>query len=212
MRTPRLAYAALAALILLSGLSFVCDAPVIFFERVLGENKVLGAIAFVLIMFATTVVAPLTSLPLVPLISPVLGPFLTGVLSILGWSAGAVVAFLIARHAGRPLLSTFVSLEAIDRYERLIPREARFMTIFALRMVIPVDILSYALGILSSVSLLEYTLATVLGISWFAFAFAYLGEAAFEGNVVLFLCIGAASLVVLGLSSWYVVQKVLKNK
>ena len=42
-----------------------------------------------------------------------------------------------------------------------------------MRMVIPVDVLSYAIGLFSTMSLKSYTLATVIGITPFAFIFAY---------------------------------------
>ncbi len=211
MRQQYLAYFFLVLLVLLSGVSFFWTTPVDLLENLIDEHTILAAGAFTGIMFLTTVVAPLTSLPLVPLVSPVFGPFVTGILAIVGWTFGAVVAFLIARYAGRPILGKFVSLQSLDRYERLIPREARFLTVFALRMIIPVDVLSYALGIFSSISLLEYTLATVLGIAWFAFAFSYLGDAAFKDNVELFVIVGVGSLIVFGLSAWYVIQQVNQN-
>lgn len=212
MSSLKFAYTALAVIIVLSSVSFFWDAPVAFFERLIGENVFIGALVFVAVLFAATVIAPLTTLPLVPLMAPVLGPFLTALLSIIGWTLGAIVAFLIARHAGRPILSKFISLATLGKYEEYIPPHARFVTIFVLRMLVPVDVLSYALGLFSNVPLMEYTLATLFGVSWFAFAFSYLGDAAFEHNYLLFAILGGASLMVLGLSSWYVIQQVRKGR
>ena len=66
-------------------------------------------------------------------------------------------------------------------------------------MIIPADILSYALGLFSSVGLIPYTIGTIVGVSYFSFVFAYLGVAAFESNIVTFAIVGLVSVLVLGL-------------
>lgn len=205
------AYGGFGSIILLSALSFFWQAPVDLLASVIEENMVLGAVSFVVAMFIATVIAPVAVLPAVPFVAPILGPFLTGVLSIIGWTLGAVVAFLIARHAGKPVLEKFVSLKDIERYESYIPNNLRFLGICALRMMLPVDVLSYALGFVSKISLLEYTFATAVGVSWFSFAFAYLGDAAFEKNLSLFVIVGTVSIIILGLSWYYVIQQVRKR-
>ena len=78
-------------------------------------------------------------------------------------------------------------------------------------MIIPVDILSYALGFFSTVSLTEYTFATIIGVSYFSFVFSYLGAAAIEDNILLFVGVAVFSLCILGLGWWYVIQKMGKN-
>lgn len=212
MKAYKTAYVGLLLIVVISGLSFFWEAPTLFVETLIGERPFWGAVAFVFLMFGATVVAPITVLPLVPLVSPVLGPFVTALLSLLGWTLGAVVAFLIARYAGRPILSRFVSLEAIDRYEKYIDPDARFWAIVMLRILIPVDVLSYALGIFSRVSLLEYTVASVIGISFFSFVFSYLGVAAIQENLYIFGSIVVVALSVLGLGWWYMVKKMRRRR
>jgi uncharacterized membrane protein YdjX (TVP38/TMEM64 family) len=85
------------------------------------------------------------------------------------------------------------------------------MLIVALRMILPVDVLSYALGMLSTVSFRIYTLASAIGILWFSFAFAYMGEAFKNDNYVLLSCISVASVVVL-YSAWRYAQYTLKKQ
>ncbi len=66
------------------------------------NNRVKGAFLFASIMFLATVIAPITVLPLVPLVSPLLGPLTTALASCIGWTLGAIVAFCIARKFGQP--------------------------------------------------------------------------------------------------------------
>jgi uncharacterized membrane protein YdjX (TVP38/TMEM64 family) len=167
--------------------------------------------ALVILMFMSTVLAPITTLPLVPMIAPILGPFHTGLAVWIGWTLGAIVSFLIARYGGRPLLSHFVHMEKLATYESRFPDADHFFLILALRLLIPVDILSYALGVFSTVRLRTYIFASALGILWFSFAFAYVGTLVTSGNTVLFVTYGVASLIILVCAFFYV-RRTLRNQ
>jgi uncharacterized membrane protein YdjX (TVP38/TMEM64 family) len=191
---------------------FVVYSPTDTLMSIVQENRVLGAVLLGFIMFMTTVIAPLTSLPLVPLVAPFLGPFTTGVACFVGWTLGAVVAFLVGRYYGQPFMAKFIDMKTINKYETYIPPDTGFMLIVLLRMIIPVDVLSYALGIFSTtVSLYRYTLASMVGILWFSFAFAYFGDALKKHNYVLLAGISVASVVIL-LFSWHYARRLLKPK
>lgn len=179
-------------------------------EVIAREHRIYGALLLGAIMFSTTVLAPLTSLPLVPLVAPILGPFTTGLASYVGWVCGAVVAFWIGRHYGQPFVSRYLDMSVVRRYERYIPPDVSFLYITLLRMVIPVDIFSYALGLFTTVSLRLYTGATLVGLLWFSFAFAYAGDALMGGDYVLLVSIGVASVVIL-FFSWKYVRKILEG-
>lgn len=168
------------------------------------EHAYLGGIIFAGLMFVATIIAPITLLPAVPMIAPILGPFITALACWSGWTLGAIVSFWIARHGGRPLIARLINLKELERFEQRIPNASHFYIILALRLVLPVDILSYSLGLFSTVSMRTYALASGLGILWFSFAFSYLGYATFEKNTVLFALYGVASLIIFGTALWYV--------
>lgn len=191
---------------------FITQIPSDTLHSVAEEHRLLGAVLFAGIMFSTTVIAPLTSLPMVPMVAVFLGPFTTGVACFIGWTLGAVVAFLIGRHLGQPFVAKYIGLEHIKKYEKYIDLETGFMLIVVLRMLLPVDILSYALGLVSTVSLRIYVLATMIGIFWFSFAFAYGGKALVDHDYVLLSSIGVASVVILGFSWWYIRNGTRKNR
>lgn len=176
------------------------------------ENRILGAALLASFMFVSTVVAPLTTLPLLPIVAPFLGPFTTACASIIGWTLGSVVAFLIARHGGRPLIGKYVPLAGIEAYESRVPAETQIVLLIVLRIVMPVDILSYALGLFSRVSLRVYTCTTLVGVSWFACIFAYLGNAAYTGDYVLLGALGVASVIIFMWAYMYVRKHMPENK
>jgi len=134
-----------------------------------------GAVAYMALGVTATVVAPLSSLPFLPLVSSLFGWFWAALFSIAAWSIGSFIAFLIARRYGREAVRRFVSLERVERMEARIPKDHIFWYVIFLRVVIPVDVLSYALGLFSTIQTAPYMLATVLGITPFAFIWAYFG-------------------------------------
>ncbi len=175
------------------------------------SNRVESIVGLTFAMAIATVIAPIALFPIIPIIAPMLGPFTTAVACWLGWTFGSVVAFCIARYGGRPLIARFTSLEKLDTYEKRVPLDAHFVLIFALRIVVPVDVLSYALGFFSTVSLKVYAAASALGILWFSFAFAYIGYALKTGNTVLFLAYSVASAIIFLVSFWYAYRTVKRT-
>lgn len=136
-----------------------------------------GTLVYVLAGIAATVVASVSTVPLIPIAAALWGPFATAILSIVAWGTGSIIAFVIARKYGRPLVAKFADLEKIERYERALEGKYLFWNMVFLRLAVPVDILSYAIGLFASVSLRSYALATFIGITPFAFVFAYAARA-----------------------------------
>ena len=119
-----------------------------------------------------------------------MGWMLTGILNIVGWMIGSWIAFIIARKYGVKLVKKFISIEKTHEIENKIPKEHLFWSVVLLRVIIPIDILSYALGLFTKMSTRSYLLATLIGITPFAFIWAYLGGFPFKYQAILFLIIG----------------------
>lgn len=178
------------------------DTPTAYLADHLRGYGIASYIAFVLLFVVATVFPPITIMPIIPLLAPVFGPFMTGVLSIIGWTLGAMCAFLIARYLGRPLILRYISMKGIDKIVAYIPSSAHFLVIIIMRMTLPVDLASYALGFTRTVRFVPYTIATALGVSYFSFVFAYAGDAFFEHNIAFVGILGIPSFVVFALG-WY---------
>ena len=174
-------------------------------------HPLLGALLFGLLMLVATVLAPLAVLPLVPLMAPILGPFVTGLSAYVGWVLGAVIAFWLARRFGQSLVFRLVPERDIQKMSVYTNGHFGFWTIVILRLVIPVDALSYALGLFTPVTYRVYIGATMLGTLWFSFAFAYMGNVLIEGDYVLLAVIGVASVAIL-FTAWRYIQKNILTK
>lgn len=132
-----------------------------------------GMLFYVILLTAAEIVAPVSFLPLLPLAVTLWGSLAAAVLSILGWIIGAVIAFFLARRYGRSLINRLVGLERIDEIASAIPEKQIFWTVVFFRIIFPVDILSYALGLFTKMKPKPYILASLIGISPFAFILSY---------------------------------------
>jgi uncharacterized membrane protein YdjX (TVP38/TMEM64 family) len=163
--------------------SFLVQTNLDFIKGII--NKTWGMPIFVLLSIIEVVVAPISLLPLLPVASNLWGWFLTAILSIIGWTIGGTIAFLIARKYGVDFIKKFFSIKKIEELEKLIPSEHVFLGIILLRMAIPVDLLSYVLGLFSNIKTRDYILATFIGVIPFAFIFAYAGTLPFYYQLII---------------------------
>ena len=164
-----------------------------------------GMVAYVFITMLAIVVAPISTIPLIPVASGLWGWFMAAVLSIIGWTIGAQAAFYLARHFGRPLVEKIVSIDKLNKLEKRFPKRNLFWTVIFFRMAVPVDVLSYALGLFSNMNSRSYFFATVIGITPFAFVFAYAGTLD-----VRFQLLALLAGVIVGVS-WYASKKTPLN-
>jgi len=120
---------------------------------IVGDGGALGVVGFIALTAVFVIfVIPLDIAFLIPIGSAVFGPLPTALMSITGWTLGAAAAFGIARRFGRPVVERLAGLERVRIVERRIPKSNIFLSVIVLRMLVSVDIISYALGLVSSMS------------------------------------------------------------
>ena len=144
-----------------------------YLKEVIEFKGLAGVAVFVFLEGILIVVVPVTTIPLFPIAVVLWGGFLAAVLNVIGWMIGAAIAFSLARKYGKPFVSRFIKSKYLIHLERLIPEKNIFWSIVILRMSIPTDILSYALGLFTNIPMNIYLLATFFGLIPFAFIFAY---------------------------------------
>jgi len=164
-----------------------------------------GVIIYIFITILAIVIAPISTVPLIPLASGLWGWFTAAILSIIGWAIGAQIAFHIARYFGKPLVEKFISIDKLTRFEARFSKQNMFWTVVFLRMTIPVDILSYSIGLFSNMQSRIYFFATLIGITPFAFVIAYAGTLTVWLQLMVFLVV---AIIFMG---WYASKRILSN-
>jgi uncharacterized membrane protein YdjX (TVP38/TMEM64 family) len=96
---------------------------------------------------------------------------------IIGWTLGAQIAFYLGRYAMDKVHAWFPNMYKHNYIEKLIDENHVYFSIIFLRMAMPVDILSYALGLFTpKITAKDNLITTLIGITPFAFVFAYASE------------------------------------
>ena len=144
-----------------------------------------GILVYIGLAALGTVIAPLSSLPFMPLATALWGPVVAALASQVGWGIGGVIAFALSRTYGRPLVERIISRERLARAEKRIPRERQFWSIALLSMTLPTDVVSYTLGLFRNVRWRTYVPAMLLGNMPFSFVFAYTGALPFGYQAAL---------------------------
>ena len=155
---------------------------------------VFGPLGFIVLTALFVVfVIPLDIVFLIPIGVLVWGAPYTALMSIAGWTIGAGIAFYIARHFGSNTVRKLIGLKRVEALEKRIPKRNIFWLVVLWRMAVSVDVLSYALGLVSKISFQDYVLATVIGVTPFGFFFAYAGTLPM-GFQAIFLTVAIAIL------------------
>lgn len=155
------------------------------------EPNIYGMLLYISIGIFATVVAPVSSLPILPLAVVFWGWKFAGILTLISWTIGSLIAFYLARRFGRKLVLKIVNEKSLKKYENMVPEKNLFLTIVFLRIILPADLISYVLGLLSRISYKLYVSATIIGLAPFIFIFSYMGSLSIIEQVFIFgsICI-----------------------
>jgi len=144
-----------------------------FLQSLTQQVGIAGILWYIGLLIASVVVSPVSTGFLLPVAANSWGPFLAAIFSIIGWGSGAIIAFVIARKYGERLVGHFGPVKKMRAVEAAIPRKNVFLYVVLLRVAFPVELLSYALGIFSSMKFWPYFFSTLIGITPFSFLFSY---------------------------------------
>ena len=165
--------------------------------RSIGQFGLLGMAVYIVVATVAVIIPIFDFLLFMPVAVTLWGSFLAALLSIVAWVLGAMVAFLLARRYGHPLVHRLMSGKKLARMAHIVPAHHMFFGVILLRIILPIDLVSYFLGLFDLIRFGPYVVATIAGITPFAFAFAYL-----SGAHVMFQ-LGAFLFGVIALGLWF---------
>lgn len=152
-------------------------------ESLVRDKGTSGMAIYFLTAVIGVIIAPVSTLPLLPIAVTIWGPLLASILSILGWETGALIAFGIARKFGHKIVDKISNTSKLKNYISLIPKRNLFLMVILFRIFLPVDILSYVLGLFSKMEWISYSVATLLGIIPFVLFFSYASVAPIQYQI-----------------------------
>ncbi len=170
-----------------------------------------GIILFIVFVVIAVVIAPISAMPLIPIASNLWGWQAGALFSTIGWTLGSFIAFSISRKYGKSLLRKFIPLKKIERIEKRIPKEYHFANLILLRWIAPVDLLSYALGLLTNIKTNLFLTTTIVGLLPQAIIFSYIGILSLSQQLLLFL-VGSVLFIILIKVTIRIEKKKIKEK
>jgi uncharacterized membrane protein YdjX (TVP38/TMEM64 family) len=155
------------------------------------RHNVFGVIVYMLLNIVDAVIAPGSTLTLIPVAARAWGRLPAAFVTVVGWTAGSMLAFFLARHWGAPLVGKIAPMSRVRRLKKYIPRRL-FWSVVLLRFALPMDVLSYVLGLFTNMPWLEYAGATALGLLPSALILTYLGRTSHGYEIMMLVVAGAA--------------------
>lgn len=196
----------LVAIIILAGLfvfsTYIVQENFYFLEGLIESTGIWGMVYYVLIIVIAAVAAPISIIPFVPIASSQWGWIIVGFLTLLGETIGAMIAFFIARKFGYPVVRRLSSLKEIHKFEKVMPEKHSFFGVILLRIFLPFDFISYAIGLISTIGWKKYLIATIIGLVPYSFTVAYLGKLPFIHliNATLIVLIAISLIIIFSIS------------
>src|SRR4051812_29735933 len=157
------------------------------------HHAIPGVVLYIGLNILDAVMAPGATLPLIPIAVRAWGRVPAALITTIGWTTGSLVAFHIARQWGSPIVKKLTSMERVKRLRPYIPLHP-FWSVVLLRLVVPMDVISYVLGLFTEMTWASYALATALGLTPSAFILAYIGKTPRAYDIIMF-GIGGAVIV-----------------
>jgi uncharacterized membrane protein YdjX (TVP38/TMEM64 family) len=130
-------------------------------KQFIEHHAIEGVVVYIVLNILDAVIAPGATLPLIPIAARAWGRVPAALITTVGWTAGSLVAFYIARRLGSPLVKKLTSMQRVKRLRPHIPKHP-FWSVVLLRLVVPMDVISYVLGLFTEMSWCSYGLATAL--------------------------------------------------
>jgi len=163
------------------------------------SRPALGAMLFILVSALSAMVAFFSSAVLVPVAVQVWGLWGTIGLLWLGWIVGGILAYSLARTAGRPLVARLVKAELLERYESRVSDHAPLGLVILFQLGLPSEIPGYLLG-LARYAPQRYLLALAIAELPWAIVTVLLGTTLMERRVPVLIAVGTVAATLSGLA------------
>jgi uncharacterized membrane protein YdjX (TVP38/TMEM64 family) len=160
-------------------------------EPLIRRHPTLGMATFVALAAISALLAFFSSALLLPVAVYAWGPVTCMVLLWIGWLLGGIVAYLVGRYLGRPVVRALLRPGTLARYEGWARTGAGFMPVFLLQLAIPSDVTGYVLGLVRC-RLRVFLPALAAAEVPYAIGAVYLGASFLQRNPLPLIALGAA--------------------
>jgi uncharacterized membrane protein YdjX (TVP38/TMEM64 family) len=178
-------------------------------EAVIRQYSALGPLTFVGFAAISAMFAFFSTAMLVPIAVLTWGSVSTIVMLWIGWTAGGLASYVLARYFGRRVLTRCGAGTLLDRFEHWVRPDAPFGLVLILQLALPSEIPGYLLGLVRY-SPRKYFCALALAELPYALATVYLGQGLIERRSGLILAVGVV-VSAMSLTAAHLLRTKLRN-
>lgn len=139
-------------------------------------SNIIGPFGYFVIAIISVVIAGLSASPLIPLAGVLWGPVATVLLTSFGWTTGSMIAFVLARKYGEKFVCRIVNKCDFDDYRDRVKTKGLFWQLLIARIFLPVDIISYVVGLFTKMAYLPFFFSTLIGSALFTVGALYISD------------------------------------
>jgi uncharacterized membrane protein YdjX (TVP38/TMEM64 family) len=194
----------IAVALLFLGASYGSERFASTLSEVVENGGILSSIFYILILIGIVLTPFASTLPLVPVAVVIWGNLFAGILTLTAWGISAFLAIIIARKIGRRLVVKVVPFRYIKEFGAMVPKSNILGGVTMLAILgAPIDIVSYAVGLFTSVKPISHALALMVGAIPFIFFLTFTATLpiVYQAYIVGFMII-----------IWFIVYSRLKQR
>jgi len=167
------------------------DELIVWSERLIALQPLLGMAVFVLLAMLSAMVAFFSSAVFVPIAVYAWGKTTCFMLLWLGWLLGGIASFCIGRFLGRRVAAMLIGEEKIAGWQQQISQRTRFTHVLIFQALVPSEIPGYVLGILRY-RFMFYLAALAITELPYVVGVVFLGEYFLKGESTVMILLGLA--------------------
>ena len=175
----------------------------IYDTNILQGKGYIWMFVYFLLVILEIILGFVSAIPLIPLAVNIWGVIPTFILTLTGRVVGSALIFYISRKFGLDLIAKLISLNKLNKYQEKIPKQNLFIWVVLIRLILPIDIISYAIALFTKIRFWPYIIATTIGFIPWTLLLVLFGDLNFKIQMIL---IGA------GITLFAIIFIFLKNR
>ena len=166
-------------------------------EMYVEAHQTLGILVFMTLAAVSAMLAPFSSLPLIPVAIILWGGAWTIAFLVAGWLVGHTITYAFGYYAGYPVVKKFIAFEKIEQLSRKFSKKSEFLLVLLFRLAMPAEMAGYVLGT-ARYDFSKYFLATFIAEIPLAIITVYASEALIKREPMILAIVVVTGFIFIG--------------
>lgn len=180
-----------------------------FLTQAIQIHPLVGPLVFILFRALAIIIPPIPGIIFDAISMASFGWIFGAIYAVIGIVSGAMITFWIGRYFRKPLISKFIAISKLNKWEEQLTDTKEFWSLVILRFVAnPLfDYIGYISG-LTNISWVKFFITTLIGTTPQVVLIYYFGFLTFNNGIVVGLSILSVAVVILYFTLPYIKKKI----